>query len=832
MKTLPYLTLPYLTLPYQRNYLKIKFLVLGIFLFSSYSTISGQCTLPIVVGSTVGVPSMSDAVALGLLVETSGTITSQNFRVAGDFLIDVPRTLINCTVQVENNGFIEFISGFNHIIRNTQIGSCASAIHNMEIIGGSISIENNSIIRCGRFDVFQSTFIASNSSFINAGQSMELFFDFATNSNISTCSLDKVFVHLNNQSILALTNSVFDGDFSSLHYILLDGQSTYLGSNNQFISMWHAIRTNLLNAGFKYAQEIGSTVSRPPSLFTGSLLYDLEDIGLFQISNSTINGLGGGILVTNGNTDIEDNVFNFDPGHSQFFHHPGIIVVGSSQADILNNSLYGKIDVELNSGAEINFNSLSGLPSLFNPIGIDISSSITTEIDGNEVEDFLEMNFLFEDLAKVSARYNTSSGSPISYELENSRLTLLECNEGIQASTNGLGVKNNCFGLVHRGSTFNNVTQGLKYDISTATGQQINNGNRFFNYNIGGTLTGSTINSEYIVNPSAPEEYPVPLSPPTGWFFQNGTSSYQCLSVEDPPYGDPRSLNTEILRTMLDCYSQDMSYNDGLCFSILQSLYSIIEENLDQIEDADLLHFYDNNTNTAIGKLPTSEDILKELQQAKIEMPEVVLNFSIEDIQNPDVVAQFNAEGASWYNSTRDAKNQVLENFRNQIHSVSATNEFIQTNIDVTHFLLDYLQLGSGVDYDTTFLTLIASGCVHEHGNAVYLARSICKGLGLDFYRADFGDCMNTFELIHSETIHNANHQLDEPNNSINIYPNPAGDFIHIDQSIEYRIVNSVGTIVGEGYSQNGSIDIHMLPIGVYLLQDIASQKVYKFVKQ
>lgn len=801
------------------------------FLFSNYSTINGQCTLPIVVGSTVGVPTMQDAVSLGLLVETSGTITAQNFRVAGNFLIDAPSHLVNCAVQVENGGFIEFMSNISHHIQNSQIGSCASASHDMELSVGSIIIQN-SIIRCGTFNLNQANLITSFSTFLAANTSMQLNMDFSTNASISNSTLDNVDIYLNQNSILGLFKSVYDGGFSSLNKITLDGQSTLYSADNQYESIWKLVETNPLNPGFKYIQENGSTISRPPSSFTGSLLYDLEDIGFFQISNSTINGLGGGILVTNGDTHIENNVFNFDPGHSQFFHHPGISVIGSSQADILNNSLYGKINVEFNSGAEINLNSLTGLPSLFNPIGIDISSSITTEIDGNAVEDFPEMNFLFEDLAKVSARYNTSSGSPVSYELENSRLTLLECNEGIQASTYGLGVKNNCFGLVYRGSTFNNVTQGLKYDISTATGPQINNGNRFFNYNIGGTLTGPLSGSEYIVNPSAPEEYPVPLFPPTGWFDQNGTSSYQCLSVEDPPYGDPRSLNTETLRTMLDCYSQDMLYNDGLCFSILQSLYSIIGENLDQIEDIDLLNFYDNNTNTAIGKLPISEDILKELQQAKIEMPEVVLNFSIEDIQNPDVVAQFNAEGANWYNSTRDAKNQILEHFRNQILSVSATNEFIQTNIDVTHFLLDYLQLGSGVDYDTTFLSMIASGCVHEYGNAVYLARSICKGLGLDFHRADFGDCMNTFELIQSETIYNANHQLEDAKKTIIVYPNPAGDFIHIDKSIEYKIINSVGTIVGEGYSQNGSIDIHILPIGVYLLQDIVSQKVYKFVKQ
>lgn len=73
--------------------------------------------------------------------------------------------------------------------------------------------------------------------------------------------------------------------------------------------------------------------------------------------------------------------------------------------------------------------------------------------------------------------------------------------------------------------------------------------------------------------------------------------------------------------------------------------------------------------------------------------------------------------------------------------------------------------------------------------------------------------------------------------NDIRLYPNPATDVLHIENSEQYKeavIYNSTGKLIISSSIETGSIDISTLPAGLYFLKlegDMPSQH-HRFIKQ
>ena len=823
------LTLPYLTLPTKISWYKLIFFVcmsaLGI------TPMKAQCTHPIVVGSNVGVPTMSVAVSLGLLTASSGTISSQNFRISGNFLIDFPRTLVGCDVQVESNGFVEFISTLPHFINNTSIKSCGIG-HDMEIVGASIVINSNSHIECREFRVYETQFTASTSTFSNTNfyQSQTLEFDFTTTANIALCTLENIRLEVKNNSSLDLSNSYINGDLLFNNSIFMDGQAVYRGSNNHFDDMHTIMRTGL-NSGFKWARETGSLITRPWTASVLAFYYSLDDFSLFEFYNNTINSLGLGIRLSNslGFSYIQDNTFNYDPNHAPLRPHPGISIVGGTHADIGDNSLHGSIHNILNSKAKIYRNELEGHPTQLYPEGILTSTASDIQITNNTVSNYTKYNFQFINSSNVSARYNNSTGAPISFEVDESKSTTLTCNNISYASTYGLGVYNNCIGLIHRGSTFNHVFKGLFYNTMYINNNQTNHGNRFFNYTIGAELIGNASGNQYIVNPNVPEEYPLPFTP-SNFFILNGTSSYKCLS-EDPPRDTIELPDLNGLHSMVLCATEGDPYVDGNCFAQLQTAYRLISIHLDEIESSELVSFHASNSTGIIGTLPTPMEIAEALSTARIEMPSTMHDLISDNSEGGDYFSNVMEIGELWFEEARSSKENIIQSFRSKLQGVEAHTSLIEDNVYIVQALLDFYQYGYRTTFDSERLSLIASGCIYQYGNAVYTSRSLCEALNIEYSKSNIEECASMSAQVEAHDVNPIQFQT-EAKETINVlYPNPAKDIIQINRSIEFRIMDTLGNFVTSGFSANGIISIQNLPSGMYLIQDVADQAIYKFIK-
>ncbi|HKR06228.1 MAG TPA: T9SS type A sorting domain-containing protein [Bacteroidia bacterium] len=82
--------------------------------------------------------------------------------------------------------------------------------------------------------------------------------------------------------------------------------------------------------------------------------------------------------------------------------------------------------------------------------------------------------------------------------------------------------------------------------------------------------------------------------------------------------------------------------------------------------------------------------------------------------------------------------------------------------------------------------------------------------------------------------------QMEEKNNSLNIYPNPANDKLYVESSSNgvsesfYEVIDLPGRILMNEKSKSNFIDIRQLPKGLYILQWHNGDKTYrkKFVKE
>ncbi|MEI8279798.1 MAG: T9SS type A sorting domain-containing protein [Bacteroidota bacterium] len=141
---------------------------------------------------------------------------------------------------------------------------------------------------------------------------------------------------------------------------------------------------------------------------------------------------------------------------------------------------------------------------------------------------------------------------------------------------------------------------------------------------------------------------------------------------------------------------------------------------------------------------------------------------------------------------------------------------------------------GTIVTVNATLLNLGTHYTIYWYDNGILIdsstvpSFSFTKGSGVDTITA----AVVNSDLHCSPTVSNVPLIITSINtgiyntseNSINIYPNPTNNKLHLDHinnAGDYRITNTIGAIIQQGHLQKGNniISLQLLPTGIYILQ-------------
>ncbi|UKN01352.1 T9SS type A sorting domain-containing protein [Paracrocinitomix mangrovi] len=183
------------------------------------------------------------------------------------------------------------------------------------------------------------------------------------------------------------------------------------------------------------------------------------------------------------------------------------------------------------------------------------------------------------------------------------------------------------------------------------------------------------------------------------------------------------------------------------------------------------------------------------------------------------------------FNNQGDFINNGLMTVNNNATNCNIqTMDAIYTNNGILCIMNDFSNCGGD--------TLRGSGTIYIDGNSSNLG-DVIGSLTINTPSGSFN--LNTGTIGMGVTFGTAScgvgeKELDGKSNEIVIYPNPANDFIKTNQNnFNYSIVDLSGRKILAGYTVDGSIDIHSLATGNYILQMFSSDGnsvSSKFVKQ
>jgi hypothetical protein len=318
----------------------------------------------------------------------------------------------------------------------------------------------------------------------------------------------------------------------------------------------------------------------------------------------------------------------------------------------------------------------------------------------------------------------------------------------------GLNFSNNNANADIKANEFYTHNKALLYDYSAITGQQNNKGNKWLgNYSVGSGNYGayySANGNQNIFNQSryfnSPQSIYFPSTIfPIQWFvsFQGNEASCQSTNI---PYNN---LITQNDLVAAQTYFGNIDYEQLTNYAYVAALLDKLKEFPALKENNTVLEsFYQENENTNLDKLSTSRIIENNLSvDTKIKILEIeALNEQLKtDLENNSNPIGEEEQITTWLKDF----NQKYESIGPEV--LSAVIEAYQLNQTIYSFkefennekYIYLLKQGKCInssiigEAEISSLLEIANQCPYEGGSAVFEARGILQGLGID---SDFND--------------------------------------------------------------------------------------------
>lgn len=784
-------------------------LVAVFLLISTISQLSlAQCPPFKIVGSNVGINTLTDAVALGIITMSGNTVAYEPFCINGIFDVNNPNiTFEHCNIQFYSNSRMNFNSNTSVNLINNNIFMRVPGHNNSKIDFNSVNLVNIDEFGSDLNDIqFFSCPNVSLSDVLFAGD----IYQKTSNVNIQSSNFYGTEIYSIDYSNFIMEKCTLQ-NLSTGSAIRIELGGTFYGKNNYFFN----VSTPLAAAGpvstyFTQVESYNSKIDFGSSLSHGQITVSGVNHFIYEdnlhIGTTSLSRIRS---VNSGQVSIKNN--NYDTWWIDTGNNTNLFID--------TNTTSGYISGGLSNNGFIRWNVLNMADW---PIGSGILTETATnyKIISNNVNGYVQNNILDRFGNSNEIRYNTSKGALSGIRSENNLNDLFQCNT-IELATNGLVAEGSNGGLSFQGNTMKNNSTGLVYRPGALAPPQINKGNIFIGNSLGAEFQGSPmfleiISARYEVRNLASE---FPTHTPINWFNNNAPWGYSCLTAEPDP--DPWEPDLA-LRVLIEC-AGDESHN-GNCFIQLQQALQLIGQHPEVLDDEEIWAFYQDYSGSFIHEFPTIHQLMESLSD---NMPKV-------DFFSMDMDSEtFESIATRWNDFIPEAKAMVAER-RSHVDSWTAGNLAVLEQLspaseieEALHFVTKkyiLLQNSDTVnDDERNQIVSIAEGCISDFGPAVYIARGLASNYDLEYAERMIEDCTGG-DVIPKKNI-------DLATNVLEVYPNPASNTVRISGGGSVVIRNIVGNILFIGKADEQNVDISTWANGVYFIQSTEGQTTLKLIK-
>ena len=449
--------------------------------------------------------------------------------------------------------------------------------------------------------------------------------------------------------------------------------------------------------------------------------------------------------------------------------------------------------------------------------------------------------------------------SSTAFWIGSSEMVNMECNQALSCGT-GYYFSGSCQNLSLQTNDYNNCSTGLRLNKVAIISDQIDKGNQYLqNFSIGARHDGTDFyifQSRFRVSNTNQVDYPkgnlYPIYTPFGtssfWFFTPGNLP-TCNLEEDLCYPFPPSLNNLQDSTIATWPSNEELFNATSKNNAQAYLWNKLNAN-PSIKNGDsiLQAFYLSHYNAEIGTFVRLRDSFKSAFQADstdtqaIESLQEDIDFWIDSLMKWDqtfggiseytVLSDISSRDSIIFNlkvlkdSLTSIHQEIDTNASNLIDSLLTVNNSFSTSDPVYLKEKQFNQISFSLKAEfrdtlslTEALTLdsLSNFCCFEFGNSILAARAL-----LSVYELQSQDDENLCDLddFNSELIQNRSNSKTK----INIYPNPATEFIHINgrkdgELIKVELLNLYGHVIYRSTIKSpNKISLNGITSGLYIL--------------
>lgn len=171
------------------------------------------------------------------------------------------------------------------------------------------------------------------------------------------------------------------------------------------------------------------------------------------------------------------------------------------------------------------------------------------------------------------------------------------------------------------------------------------------------------------------------------------------------------------------------------------------------------------------------------------------------------------------WNNVNRKPGQVIYSQMGEKPEFHGLNEFQYYNLDTSIFITDTFYIG----WIQTTQDMLNIGFDLNNDNSSKVFYNITGS----WYNIPYAGTPMMRPVFSAQPINEIAHN--KTNNQLNFYPNPAADFITVDNSDSYKfqVFDITGRIILETFASNNKIDVSKIPNGIYILKAYNSKQQF-----